>query len=207
MISGGFPRFFVWRRHLASDAVQQIDQEKIAPHTKHIYFEAGALSLLGNLLLLVSKGAIAWLTGSSAIYASAAESASDLAYNTLMMIGLWIALQPPDPQHPHGHQRVESLISLFIGLVMGMAAYGAASKGIGTWEAGPARIVSAWPFVVLPLTFCVKGGMYYTVRGFARRTNSAALLASARDNLTDMISSAIALVGVSLNQLGFILGD
>ena len=145
---------------MASDAVQQIDQEEIAPHTKHIYFEAGALSLLGNLLLLVSKGAIAWLTGSSAIYASAAESASDLAYNTLMMIGLWIALQPPDPQHPHGHQRVESLIGLFIGLVMGVAAYKAASKGLGTWVAGPEYIVSAWPFAVLPLTFCVKGVMY-----------------------------------------------
>ncbi|MGM0400536.1 MAG: cation diffusion facilitator family transporter [Chloroflexota bacterium] len=192
---------------MISGGVERIDQDEIVPHTRHLYLRAGLFSLSGNLLLLAGKGFVAWLTGSSAIYADAADSASDLAYSLLMMIGLWISLQPPDTQHPHGHQRVESLISLFIGLMMGMAGYRAANKGVSAWAMGSRRIVSAWPFVLLPLTFCVKGGMYYAMQRFARRSGSSALLASAKDNLTDMFSSATALVGVSLNQLGVTLAD
>ena len=94
--------------------IQRVDIDNVSPHTRRLYVQASIVALLGNVLLVIGKGAAALVSGSSALYADAANSAADVAYSMLMGVGLWLALQPPDPGHPHGHRRIESLVSLFI---------------------------------------------------------------------------------------------
>jgi cation diffusion facilitator family transporter len=59
------------------------------------------IALLANLAIVVSKLVAALITGSSAMLAETAHTFADTG-NTLLL-GLKLALRPPDPQHPFGY--------------------------------------------------------------------------------------------------------
>ena len=181
--------------------VLRVDEDNVPPHTRGLYLRASALALVGNLLLVAAKGAAAWVSGSSAVFADAANSASDVAYSLLMGIGLWLSLRPPDEGHPHGHRRIEPLVSVVIGLMMGLAGVQAARTGVDTLRTGPSAITSVWAYVVPLLTVAIKGVMYRIIRRIGEEAHSPALRASAKDNLMDVVSSAMALVSVGASAL------
>ena len=176
--------------------LKRVDTDTVSRETRRRYVRATTVAIAGNVLLLLGKGVAAWTSGSSAIYADAANSAADVAYSLLMALGLWLALRPPDEGHPHGHRRIESLVSVAIGGAMAYAAYQALREGWSVYQRGPRPILSAWACWAPVGTALAKGLMYAVVRRLGQRAHSPAILASARDNLTDVISSAMALVGV-----------
>ena len=181
--------------------VQRIDEDNVAPHTRHLYIQASAIALVGNLLLIAAKGAAAWVSGSSAVYADAANSAADVAYSLFLGIGLWLSLRPPDLGHPHGHRRIEPLVSVVIGLMMGLAGVQAGLTGWRALRAGPEAITSVWAYLAPVGTVLTKYGMYSVVRRIGEEAHSPALRASAKDNLMDVVSSAAALIGVAASSL------
>jgi cation diffusion facilitator family transporter len=179
-----------------ASTIQHTDPKGVEPHIRRIYTQASVVGLVGNIVLVGAKGVVARISGSSAIYADAANSASDVAYSVLMLVGLWLSLRPADTSHPHGHRRIEPLVSIIIGLMMTLAAFEAGRNSIATWREGPQAIVSIWALVVPGVTAVIKGGMYLTVKRFAVRASSPALGAAARDNLVDVLTSVLAFVGV-----------
>lgn len=183
------------------EEVQRIDEDNVPPRTRRLYLQASAIAMVGNVLLLAGKGAAAWISGSSAVYADAANSAADVAYSLFLWLALWLSLRPPDLGHPHGHRRIEPLVSVVIGLMMGAAGVQAALAGWRTVQAGPEAITSTWAYVAPAATVPIKLAMYRVVRRIGREVHSPALMASAKDNLMDVVSSAAALIGVSASQL------
>lgn len=181
---------------MALEELQRVDVDSTDPRVRGLYTQAIAIALVGNVVLLLAKAIGAWLTQSSAIYADAANSASDVAYSVLMAVALRLSLRPPDVSHPHGHRRIESLVSMLIGVMMTVAALEAARSAISAWRSGPEPITSAWAYVVLSLSVFIKALMYYSVRRIAQAAGSPALMASARDNLSDVLSSVMAAAGV-----------
>ena len=181
---------------MTQDRIQRVDSHNVCSTTRLLYTRASLIAFAGNLLLLVGKGLAARVSGSSAVYADAANSASDLIYSLFMGLGLWLSLRPPDATHPHGHRRIESLVSLVIGMAMTLAGVEAARTGFRTWQQGGHPTVTLWPVITLLSAALVKGWMYLAIRRIGRKTSSPALLASAHDNLSDTLSSAAALVGL-----------
>ena len=181
--------------------VQRVGEDTIAPRTRRLYLQASVIALLGNALLLVAKGATAWISGSSAVYADAANSAADVAYSLFLGIGLWLSLRPPDLSHPHGHRRIEPLVSMGIGLMMALAGVQAALTGWRTLHSRPGPITSVWAYVMPVATVLTKWGMYAVVHRIGEEAHSPALRASAKDNLMDMVSSTAALIGVGASRL------
>ena len=180
--------------------VQRIDEDNVPPHTRRLYLRASVIALVGNLALMGAKGFAAALSGSSAVYADAANSAADVFYSLFLGVALWLSLRPPDLGHPHGHRRIEPLVSVVIGLAMGYAGVQAAIMGWRALRAGPEAITSIWAYLVPVGTVAVKYWMYRTVRRIGEEAHSPALRASARDNLMDVVSSATALVGVAASR-------
>lgn len=181
--------------------IQLVDTDIVDPAIQRLYSRASVIAIVGNVGLLAAKGWVARISGSSAIYADAANSASDVVYSLLAVVGLWLALRPPDANHPHGHRRIEPLVSLLIGAMMTLAAVEAARTGITTWVQGAVPILSLWALLVPVATVALKGAMFLAVRSLARRAHSSVLAAAAQDNLADVVSSALALVGVGLSRL------
>ena len=181
--------------------IQRIDTDRVPAETRRAYRDAGWLALGGNLLLAAAKGVVAWRTGSSAIYADAANSTSDLAYSLLMLGGLWFALRPPDAGHPHGHRRAEPFVSMLIGLAMAAAGIEAARSGLNGLIAGRRPTLDAWPLLVLAGSALVKTAMYWRVRQLGRAVGSPTLCASAKDNLSDVVASSAAVAGAFASLL------
>jgi divalent metal cation (Fe/Co/Zn/Cd) transporter len=122
---------------------------KPQPEQNRLYKTALIITVSGNVLLATSKALVAWLTGSAAIYADAANSISDVVYSVLMVVGLYMAMQPPDESHPQGHSRFEPLIGLVITVSMAFAGFEAARNAYVRYMAGGSAIALDLPTYVL----------------------------------------------------------
>ncbi len=179
-----------------AEHIRQIDAARIDPSVRRIYSKAIAIALAGNGALLGLKAYAAHVSGSSALYSDTANSASDLAYSLLMMLGLWLSLRPPDRSHPHGHERIESLVTVAIGAFMGIAGYEALRSALAAWQVSSGDSFAIWVVAVPLVAALVKAGMYVAVKRLGRAVQSPAILASAADHLSDIATSAVVLVGL-----------
>ncbi len=165
----------------------------------------GWVVLAVNLLLALGKGWVAIATGSLAVGSEAVNSLADSAYSVVVLAGLVLTTQPPDPEHPHGHERIEPFVSLFValgvfaagGLVLYRAITGVLSTEIAASQYGPPAIG------ILVVTAIVKYGLYRYVKDVADSQRSPALVATALDNRNDILTAGAALVGVIGADAGF----
>lgn len=174
-----------WVREFTPDAGRQ-----------QLYRRAILITLLGNLALAIGKGFAAYYSGSVSVYADAANSASDVLYSLLMILGLWMAIQPPDLSHPQGHSRFEPLVSLTVALAMTYAGYEAGRAALARFLTGGSAVDPGLPTLALLTSAAIKAGMYLATRRIAAAVASPALAVTARDNLSDVLTSGAALLGV-----------
>ena len=165
------------------------------PEKDRLYRKALVLTLAGNLLLAGGKGIVAYVSGSVALYADAANSVSDVVYSIAMVFGLWMAMQPPDLSHPQGHSRFEPLVGLIVTLSMGIAGYEAARTALERFMAGGMAVDIGLPTLVLLASAAIKAGMFYYIRHLAHELNSPTLHTAAKDNLSDVLTSVAAFLG------------
>jgi len=150
-----------------------------------------------NLVLVLSKAAVYGLTGSLAVGSEAVNSLADTVYSLVVLGGLYLTTQPPDFEHPHGHERIEPFVSLFVAL--GVFAAG----GLVLWQAarsvlaGDVAVGAGAPAVgVLVFAALVKYGLFRYVLRVAGEYHSPALRATALDNRNDILTAGAALAGV-----------
>jgi cation diffusion facilitator family transporter len=186
---------------------QRVRVQQLDPARYNLYKRAIWIALVGNGLLAISKGTVAWLSGSTAVLATAVDSLTDLLYTILMAWGLRSSQQPADESHPQGHARIEPLVGAVIALMMGVAGVEVANRAISHLLGQPAEFAWGGPAVVLVASGLVKIAMYFVVQRLGRQARSPAIQASARDNLADVFSSAAALAGVIAARLVHPLAD
>jgi len=168
----------------------------------------GLLVLGVNLALVLVKGAVWFTTGSLAVQSEAVNSAADTAYSLVIVAGLYLTTQPPDFEHPHGHERIEPFVSLFV------AAGIFAAGGVVLWQAIRALstgnvAVTQGPIAVavLAVSAAAKFGLYRYCLAAGRERNSPALIATAKDNRNDILTASAALVGVAGATAGYPVAD
>jgi cation diffusion facilitator family transporter len=144
----------------------------------------------------VGKGVAAYFSGSVALYADAANSVSDVLYSLLMVLGLWMAQQPPDIGHPQGHGRFEPIVGLIVAVAMTFAGYEAGRASIERFLVGGIDVELGWPMLALLVSAAIKAAMYGAIRRIAAQVVSPALAVVAQDNLSDVLTSGAAFVGV-----------
>ncbi len=175
------------------------------PGQNRLYRNALIITISGNILLVVGKAIAAYLTQSAALYADTANSASDVVYSLLMVVGLFIAIQPPDLTHPQGHSRFEPFIGLLVTLSMTFAGFEAARTAVERFISGGAVIDAGLPTFVLLGASAIKAGMFLAIRSIAKRLSSPSLRATAADNLSDVLTSIAAFLGILGSQLSPLL--
>jgi cation diffusion facilitator family transporter len=164
----------------------------------------GAVVLAANVLLVVAKGLVWWTTGSLAVGSEAVNSLADSAYSLVILAGLYLTTRPPDFSHPHGHERIEPFVSLFIALGVFAAGGAVLWRSVSSVLAGSVSTAPTAPAAVAVLagTAVVKFGLYRYCVSIAERTHSPALTATALDNRNDILTAGAALVGVLGSSVG-----
>lgn len=166
------------------------------PEKQRAYRTALIITLAGNILLAVGKGVVSYLTGSAALYADTANSVSDVFYSFAMVLGLWLAIQPPDLSHPQGHSRFEPLVGLVVSVMMGIAGYEALRTSISRFLSGGESIALDLPTIILLISASAKAGMFFVIRKLAKIADSPSLRITAKDNLSDVLTSIAAFLGI-----------
>lgn len=168
----------------------------------------GFLILGANLGLVVAKAVVWFQTGSLAVGSEAVNSLTDVIYSFVILAGLYLTTQPPDTDHPHGHERIEPLVSLFIAIAI------FAAGGVILWQAARALYfgqvaVTTGPaaIVVLVGAGIVKLGLYRYCLRVGNEYNSPALVATGLDSRNDVLTVTAALVGVLGARAGFPILD
>lgn len=155
-------------------------------------------SLAISLLVLAIKGFAYKVTGSVALFADALESIINVVSSITALLAIGFAAQPPDEQHPYGHQKAEYLSAVVIGVMIvlaGVAILREAYEGftdpkpidaplLGLGISSIATLMNAvWSFVLIRL---------------GRRERSAALVSDGKHLFADVVTSLGVVVGVGL---------
>ncbi len=164
----------------------------------------GLLVLGVNAVLFVAKGGVYLETGSLAVGSEAVNSLADTVYSLVVVAGLYLTTRPPDFEHPHGHERIEPFVSLFVAL--GIFAAG----GAVLWQAGSAVLQERVTVSRSPVAAAVLVGgavtkylLYRYCLRAGTRNRSPALVATALDNRNDILTAGAALAGVLGAGLGY----
>jgi cation diffusion facilitator family transporter len=159
------------------------------------------IALFSNLLISAAKMAAGLLGNSQAIVADAVHSASDSVTDIAVLIGVKFWSAPADEKHPHGHRRIETLVSAAIGLVLVLVAAGIVWHAFRNLhqrhERGPEWIA----FFVALLSIVGKEGLYRWSAAVGRRIRSPALVANAWHHRSDALSSIPAALAVLAARL------
>ena len=163
----------------------------------------GVVVLVANLALALLKTSV-WLeTGSLALVSEAVNSGSDAVYSAVVVAGLYLTTQPPDFEHPHGHERIEPFVALFVAAGVLAAGAGVAYSGATSLLAGSYSAVSPLPAIVLGVGAAAKYALYRYCLRAGETHSSPALIATAKDNRTDVLTALAALVGAGGAAFGY----
>ncbi len=151
-----------------------------------------------NLVLAALKFVLGILGHSQAVVADAVHSLSDMVTDLLVLFGLKFWSAPADKQHPYGHQRIETIITMIISMLLVVVAFEIGWKAIE--HLGQPVTTAPLRFAVLgPLVSIVsKEILFRKTRSVGKRIHSSALIANAWHHRSDALSSIPALITVGV---------
>jgi len=161
----------------------------------------GWVGLLVNLLLAAAKAAAGVLGHSQAVLADAVHSLSDTVTDVAVILGVRYWSAPADENHPHGHGRIETLITVVIGLAVGGVAVGMgveAIRGLRHHSTAPPSTIA---LVAALGSIVVKEWLYRWTAAVGREVRSPALVANAWHHRSDAISSIPVGIAVSVSLI------
>lgn len=151
-----------------------------------------------NLLLSAGKIIGGLLGQSQALIADGVHSLSDLLSDALVLFASrWGSLEA-DHNHPYGHERIETMATLGVGLLLLALGAGFLVDSVSRLL-NPERLLEpGWlAFGIAAVSVLGKEALYhYTVR-VARQTASSLLRANAWHHRSDALSSVVVVVGIS----------
>lgn len=149
-----------------------------------------------NVALAAGKLTAGILGASQAVIADAVHSFSDLSTDLAVILGVRYWSAPPDAEHPYGHGRIETVVTTFIGLALGIVALGIAYNALTTVREPHLR-QPGWVAALGPAaSMVIKEILYrWTVR-VGLRVRSSAVMANAWHHRSDGFSSLPPLVAV-----------
>jgi cation diffusion facilitator family transporter len=155
-------------------------------------------SLAIGILMLVGKGAAWIITGSADILSDAAESVVHVVAVGFAAWSLRLSQQPPDQEHPYGHEKVNYFSAGAEGALIAMAAIFILSESIRKIVEGPEIQNPGWGGLIITAATVINALLgWYLVR-VGRREGSLILVANGTHVLTDSLTSLGAIVALIL---------
>jgi cation diffusion facilitator family transporter len=171
---------------------------------KKIVDRLSRVGIFGNILLAAFKLFAGIFGKSGAMVSDAVHSLSDVFATLIAWIGVRLSRRAEDAEHPYGHERLECVASLLLGLILAGTGIGIGWSGIRklSGEGGSIEIPTLLPLIAAVISIVVKEGMYQYTMHYAKALDSAAFKADAWHHRSDAISSVGSFIGIGLAKLG-----
>lgn len=156
----------------------------------------GGFGIFLNILLFAAKFVAGTIAASVAMMADAFNNLSDAASSLVQILGFKLASKKPDPDHPFGHGRLEYISGLIISaliLLMGIELLKSSINSLIHPEPVQGGLLS---IAIMCGAILVKFYMYFYNHGIAKKINSVSMEATAKDSLSDMISTIVVIASI-----------
>jgi cation diffusion facilitator family transporter len=176
--------------------------QEILDTTSPVRYQASrrvALVAMGTNALLVVGQIVAGVVGhSQALVADAMHTLADMSTDLLVLYALKHSAKEADEEHPYGHARIETAVTLVLGVILLAVGLGIALRaGLRLFGNEPFVTPSTLTLWVAGATILAKEGLYRFTLRTARRFDSDMLKASAWHHRSDAISSIIVFLGIA----------
>jgi cation diffusion facilitator family transporter len=154
------------------------------------------IGLLINLTLACIKFAAGYFGRSQALIADAIHSLTDTTTDVAVIAGSHFWSRPPDESHPYGHRRLETLVTVFIGLMLAAAGVGIGWDAVSTLREKDPTSPGWIALCAAMVSIITKEALYRWTAKAGKKSKSPALAANAWHHRTDAISSIPVLIAV-----------
>jgi cation diffusion facilitator family transporter len=151
-----------------------------------------------NLALSIVKCVAGVIGHSFALVADGIESLSDVVSSSVVALGLWFAIKPPDENHPYGHGKAEPIAAVVVSVALIGAGVAIAVQSISEIRT-PHRLPETYTLAVLIGVVAIKVLLSRYVGKIGAEIESAAVKADAWHHLSDAITSGFAFVGITIS--------
>ena len=177
---------------------------------EQIAMQVSRNSIIGNVILSAFKLFAGVFAHSAAMVSDSVHSLSDVFSTIIVMIGVKMANQKSDREHPYGHERFECVAAIVLAAILFATGIGIGWAGVQKTIAGnygKAVVPGLLALVAAITSIIVKEVMYWYTRAAAKKTNSSALMADAWHHRSDAFSSIGSFFGIFGARLGFPILD
>lgn len=167
-------------------------------------------SVFGNAVLSAFKLFAGVAGNSGAMISDAIHSFSDVITTVIAWIGVKASKKEADTAHPYGHDRIECIASLGLGIILLATGLGVGKTGVETILSGSYESLAAPGAIALAaaiVSIVSKEAMYWYTRYYANLINSSAFMADAWHHRSDAFSSVGSLIGIGGAMFGFPVMD
>lgn len=165
--------------------------------------ERGAIiSITAYVVLSIAKLIVGYFLHSSSLVADGFNNVSDIIGNIAILIGLRLARRPADLDHRFGHWKIEDLSSLLTSFIMFVVGFQVLLQTIQMIVNNSKTEIDPIGAIVGIVSAAIMYLIYLYNKQLANKAKSGALLAAAKDNLSDAVTSigtSIAIIASSLN--------
>ena len=169
-----------------------------------IAVNVSTVTIVINLALAGFKFLAGFLAHSGAMVSDAVHSASDVLATFIVILGVKLAGRDADRDHPYGHERLECVAALILGVILAATGLGIGWSGIQKITGGEALVVpGALALIAAIVSIVVKEAMFWYTWLAAKKIDSSALKAEAWHHRSDALSSVGSFAGILGARLGF----
>ena len=176
---------------------------------KAIVKKLSRVGIYGNVLLAAFKLFAGIIGKSGAMVSDAVHSLSDVFATLIATVGVHLSQRQEDAEHPYGHERLECVASLMLGLILAGTGIGIGYSGVRKlfFERETLEIPTMLPLIAALVSIAVKEGMFWYTMHYAKKLDSAAFKADAWHHRSDAISSVGSFAGIGMAKLGLPIMD
>lgn len=168
---------------------------------------ASILGIVGNLLLLIIKGIVGFLTNSRGMVADAFNSAGDIFTSFMTFIGNKIASVPRDDDHNLGHGKAEYIYSMIISITMIFMSFIIFKDSLISLINKNTYEYSIWLTIVCIITIITKLTLYLYTNKLSKKYNNLLIKANSKDHLIDSIITFFNLISCILAKANIYILD
>lgn len=161
----------------------------------------GFVGIFFNILLFIIKFVIGIIVHSVSIQADAINNLTDSGSTILSILSFYFANKPADKEHPFGHERLETISSFVISIVIGYLGLRMLEESFLS-ILHPSKIIFKWMTIfILLISIGIKLYMYLYNKNLSEKYQSPLLKATALDSISDVIGTLAVLLATLFSPI------
>lgn len=154
-------------------------------------------SAIGNALLAIMKIIIGLNASSLALVGDGIDSSTDVITSVITFFTARFSAEPPDREHPWGHERAETLSTKMLSMIIFFAGAQLAVKSFNNiLFHGVQELPGTFAIYATVISIAGKLALAYFKFRTGRKTDSPMLIADAKNMKNDVFISSTVLIGI-----------